>query len=421
MKAKRNTLLIVLVLVLGLAMAGGTYAWLTINANVSNANYAATSTCFLVDYTDNTQTLSGTLFPSVGPNKGLSGSVSLKVNSSCLVAGKGTLYLHVNSGTSTKFGAVVAAHCENPNTLETLPSYKTSSACTTNGGSWVTTGSALKYAVYDNNTFTGNPLAKGYFSNSLINSEGSLYADFDVTHTQKTYYIYLWLDGYVSDNTYTELPFSGYVLARATQTDSPLPSGYQAAEYIHFSGTQYVNTGVAPSTYNGNYALEIEERHAQNNSNLYIMGTTTGKSNALSRGNIRIDSGVTVNAFVNKSDNSGALSDMTATSKLVVNDLNYIKFTVNMGSNTRRLVVNGYEISNTTTAFVSKSTTTFRIGGYGTTASFVGDIHSVKIYGNGNLVRYFIPCTKDGTVGFYDMVTDNFFTGSGTGSLTTAS
>ena len=424
MKTKKNILLIVLVLVLGLAMAGGTYAWLTINANVSNTNYTATSTCFLVDYTDNTQTLSGTLFPSVGPNKGLSGSVSLKVNSSCLVSGKGTLYLHVNNGTSTKFGAIVDAHCENPNTLETLHDYKTSSACSTNGGSWVTTGSALKYAVYDNNTLTGNPLAKGYFANSLIGSEGPLYADFDVTYTEKTYYIYVWLDGYVSDNTYTNLPFDGYILARATQTDSGfLPDGYQKAEYIHFSGTQYVSTGVSPSMYNGNYILEIEERHAANGSHMYVMGTAADKSDAKSRANIRIDSGgLTANAYVNKSDNSAALTDMKATSKLVLNSMNHIKFTVNQASNSRTFQVNDYSTSNTSTAFISRSTTAWSIGGYGTSASYVGDIHSVKIYGNGNLVRYFIPCTNNGAVGFYDTVTASFFPKTGgSGSLTVAS
>ena len=143
---KKNTILVISILVFGLVLAGGTYAWLTASVNVTNGKYNLTSDCFMIDYTDNTQTITGTLFPSVGPNKGLSGSVTMKVNDNCNAEGVGTLYLHVNNGTSTKFGDTVSAHCENPKTLVTLPEYTTSSACSSYG-IWVTSGSALKFAL----------------------------------------------------------------------------------------------------------------------------------------------------------------------------------------------------------------------------------------------------------------------------------
>ena len=46
---KKNTFLIVLILLIGLAIAGGTYAYLNLTANVTNGTYNLTSTCFLVD------------------------------------------------------------------------------------------------------------------------------------------------------------------------------------------------------------------------------------------------------------------------------------------------------------------------------------------------------------------------------------
>lgn len=214
----KNIILAIVVLLVGFLLAGGTYAYLTRTVNVTNGNINAVTTCFDIDYTDNTDQITGTLFPSTGPNKGLGGSVTIKVNNACDLDGAGTLYLHVNSGTSTKFGTIVDAHCENARTLETLPQYTTQSACTQNGGSWKTSGTPLKFAVYDNNSFTGNPLAVGNFYNQLIGNEAPFYSNFVVTKTAKTYYIYVWLDGYLTDNTYTNLPFSGNIRAEAIQT-----------------------------------------------------------------------------------------------------------------------------------------------------------------------------------------------------------
>ena len=218
-RISKNTILIIIVLLFGLIVVGGTFAWLTTTVNTTNGTYSAVSDCFLIDYTDNTQTISGTLFPSSGPEKGLTGSVTLKVKSTCGVFGKGTLYLHVNNGTNTKFGMTVDDHCENPNTLVTLPDYQTSSDCASHGGTWVSGGTALKFALYDNNDFSSLPLAVGRFNNSIIGIDVPQYSNFDITYLPQTYYVYVWLDGYVSDNTYTDLTFDGYFYANASQQD----------------------------------------------------------------------------------------------------------------------------------------------------------------------------------------------------------
>src|SRR5690606_38573735 len=39
-----------------------------------------------------------------------------------------------------------------------------------------------------------------------------------------------------------------------------LPNGYKPAPYVHFSGRQYINTGIVPTaTTNAEYAVDIQE------------------------------------------------------------------------------------------------------------------------------------------------------------------
>lgn len=66
---------------------------------------------------------------------------------------------------------------------------------------------------------------KGYLDNypMKITNDGLdyvIYTDFNVTKaTPLNFYIYIWLDGYISDNNYTSLPFSGYVHAEVVQSE----------------------------------------------------------------------------------------------------------------------------------------------------------------------------------------------------------
>ena len=224
MKNIRNKyiLMAAVVILVGLAVAGGTYAWLSASLNVTNGNSSGQTHCFLIDYnidnagSGNGQSITGLLFPGSGPAKGLTGRVGLKVNSSCSLNGTGTLKLHINSGTSSVFGTVGEAHCENSTTLETLNDYKTSSACSGHG-TWTSSTTPLKYAVYSNNAATGTPLSVGYITTSDIGNDKTIYNNISITSTQAYYYIFIWLDGYMTDNTFTDLSFDGYISASAVQ------------------------------------------------------------------------------------------------------------------------------------------------------------------------------------------------------------
>ena len=242
----KNKKILIFGIILGVVLiAGGTYAFLTMALNVQNGNVNGKLECFQINYNacnlwdvngdgvidtndsaalndyfngtvnenyiyrdlngdgainnldatlfsdclNGTQTnnsvgdLRGTLFPSTEITGGLFGSLAMGVNSACNITGTGTIYLHVGTESSVTLLRKTDGHCENPTTLETLTSYTSSNECLTDGNKWVTDGSALKYAVYDNAMGTGVPLSVGYITGGDIGEDISLYTGFDVNST----------------------------------------------------------------------------------------------------------------------------------------------------------------------------------------------------------------------------------------------
>ena len=276
----KNKKILIFGIILGVVLiAGGTYAFLTIALNVQNGNVNGKLECFQINYNacnlwdvngdgvidtndsaalndyvvgtvnenyiyrdingdgainnldvtlfsdclNGTQTnnnvgdLKGTLFPSTEITGGLFGSLAMGVNSACNITGTGTIYLHVGTESSVTLLRKTDGHCENPTTLETLTSYTSSNECLTDGNKWVTDGSALKYAVYDNAMGTGVPLSVGYITGGDIGEDISLYTGFDVNSTNNRYYMFIWLDGNLTNEDYEDLPFSGYIHASVVQ------------------------------------------------------------------------------------------------------------------------------------------------------------------------------------------------------------
>lgn len=273
----KNKKILIFGIILGVVLiAGGTYAFLTMALNVQNGNVNGKLECFQINYNacnlwdvngdgvineDDAQALkdyvlgngnenyiyrdlngdgiinnsdvgqfracvrnlvnkgdlTGTLFPTTNITGGLFGSLAMGVNSVCNITGTGTIYLHVGTESSVTLLRKTDGHCENPTTLETLTSYTSSNECLTDGNKWVTDGSALKYAVYDNAMGTGVPLSVGYITGGDIGEDISLYTGFDVNSTNNRYYMFIWLDGNLTNEDYEDLPFSGYIHASVVQ------------------------------------------------------------------------------------------------------------------------------------------------------------------------------------------------------------
>jgi len=275
---KKNIILLILVLIAGILLAAGTYAYFIIAANVINGNYVDSTQCFdieysvretssstdaicantdidgdgyvsiidsqqlssfinsgntnsqydvnsdsVVDYDDVTlinqcvNTIGGTLFQSSNALGGISGRYHLNINESCDVDAVGEIFLKVDDTTSTLLTQTVREHCENSVTKVTVPGYTTESECVAiSGNEWVTTGTALKYSIYDANN---QLLTAGHIPSSVIGGQMSLYDGFSVGHTEQTYILYIWLDGYLADNTYVLQSFGGSMYAEIMQVE----------------------------------------------------------------------------------------------------------------------------------------------------------------------------------------------------------
>ena len=277
-ESKKNMILLLIVLLVGFAISGGTYAYLSYSINVTNGTFSGMTECFNIDYNINNQdgstNITGTLFPSSTPSSGLNGRVGLKISDSCNIYGTGALKLHINSetdqnltipvqesycisrktlekidGITTKEACIAenvkgrwmdytANYCENPNTLERLVDYTTQSDCTSHNGSWKTWSnsiSPLKYAVYYNNTDTlaNLPVSVGYINTNDIGKDVNIYNNFSVTNSQDYYYIYIWVDGYLTDNSINNLPFSGNITASITQNNTDINNAYTVTFDAH--------------------------------------------------------------------------------------------------------------------------------------------------------------------------------------------
>lgn len=93
------------------------------------------------------------------------------------------------------------------------------------------------------------------------------------------------------------------------------------------------------------------------------------------------------------------------------------KYRVDHNKNSIRIENNTYKIAEYTEFTGSKPMYLFILNGYiQATTQFLGRIFTCKIYENDVLQRNFVPCLRkaDGVVGFYDLITEKFYPGTGT-------
>lgn len=240
---KKNITLVISILLFVLLIVGSTFAYLIFSVYVTNGVYNTSLTCFNVTYdinnSDGSSDITGTLFPSSGPSGGLNGAVKIGIDPDCNVNAIGNLYLDVDSASDLLF-QTVEAHCENSQTLKTMTDYTTEDECVAaTNGTWVTDGGPLKYAVYNTSQVTSStvPIKVGYLKQL---SQINIYEDFilyDVdSETQSSaataagfgsdgnisYYIYIWMDGNLTDNSYASLSLVSSLDATVVQADCDL-------------------------------------------------------------------------------------------------------------------------------------------------------------------------------------------------------
>ena len=177
-------------------------------------------------------------------------------------------------------------------------------------------------------------------------------------------------------------------------------SNYRIVDYLQFTGTQYIDTGIIPS----NHTTEVKfEYDVNNTSNKGLLGMSSDYRNygflvyksentyywSVS-GNIiksgSLSSGIHILKYNQDTDNKVILDEIT------------------LGS--------GNTIAGSTNLLIGKRYD----------YNYTGNVHYLKITdkSTGNLVRYFVPAVRntDSVAGMYDIVNDLFYTNAGTGTFT---
>lgn len=196
------------------------------------------------------------------------------------------------------------------------------------------------------------------------------------------------------------LPLDG----NSSQATTILPSGYTQVDYLQSDGNQYINTGFNP---NNNTSLEIKASNITLVDFLALFGSRTGATNQ----------------FWNYAGANGGIISRYGT-------LSYQYATIT-NSQTFKLKQDKNQIYFNDSLIYSHATQTFTstypvflfgVNDTGTkTYGMSGRIYYTKIWDNGILVRYMIPCKRnsDNVLGMYDIVNNIFYGNAGTGVFTT--
>lgn len=204
-----------------------------------------------------------------------------------------------------------------------------------------------------------------------------------------------------------------------TVTESPLPSEYTAVSYVASpnTGTEnayLINTGVTPSTLNGRIDVQIGFMLTKESSEAkyFLVGNSgTGGGGTVGFGVSAGSANTSIGAF------NGISSIIEPEAGASVLNKRY-DVTATFTSTTSSITDGTNSASNTGTGRQhNKPIYLFGLKHlYYTTNVYTasGRIYYAKVSESGNLILDLLPCTRnsDGQAGFYDVVNDNFITGT---------
>lgn len=211
------------------------------------------------------------------------------------------------------------------------------------------------------------------------------------------------LSSYIALNNYVEAIRS-----------SQLPAGYTELEYIESSGTQYINTGVVLGQDYTNTNIKLEyDALINSGANWQVCGTM-----GLEGIYIGVNNSDIICYGTGFSDTSTGVTNPFVKCKYINDAKNGVIKVTNLSTNT--------DIVNLTYTPVTKTKVLPMIlFSFSESATIIssnkmsGKMYNVKIYNNNELIRHFIPAKRlsDSVVGMYDLISNTFFTNSGTGSF----
>lgn len=201
-----------------------------------------------------------------------------------------------------------------------------------------------------------------------------------------------------------------------------LPDEYQQVEYIQSSGTQRINTGIAPNDDNYGFKTKFKMTDTPSDWSLMNIGGATVDKHRFGIGGYRSNNWQ-ISYIRGMVDNLHCYANVD-NPKPQTN----IDYEVEYNYNGNRIFkLNGVDVltnipkgenpityTNTWNIFCQAWGTT------NYTRFFMGKLYYMKIYLGTTLVRDFVPCYRksDNVAGMYDLVNDVFYTNAGSGSFT---
>lgn len=186
-----------------------------------------------------------------------------------------------------------------------------------------------------------------------------------------------------------------------------VPTGYTQLQYLESTGTQWIDTGIAPTNTTG-VRVEFNKKATGDQVVVGILGSSSE--------NLYVNP-ATTNLYIPFAQSYGqATYGPYAYNTDYTVSINY--------KNDRKRYVNGVSFQNITTTLTSTGKPLYMFAGDRLTSDsanwfFKGRIYYLQITEGTELVRNFIPARRnsDGVLGMYDTVTNAFFINNGTGEF----
>lgn len=194
-----------------------------------------------------------------------------------------------------------------------------------------------------------------------------------------------------------------------------LPFEYQEVEYIESTGTQYIKTGKFQNAVYG-YEVEFESTGIVKSFDAYNLDGIFGVNNSGTDTKIWFGYNTETGMGYNSATLHGKSNTLSTVSKVTLDDY-YKKHTIKVYD--YKVYYDGeyiQDIEKQTSTIASVELSLFKAEAFYSATK----MYSVKLYNKyGVLIQHLKPCYRksDGVIGMYDLVSNKFYTNSGTGTF----
>ena len=183
-----------------------------------------------------------------------------------------------------------------------------------------------------------------------------------------------------------------------------IPYAYQQVEYLQSTGSQYVDTGIKHSDYYNTLKTVIDAQYTSNSVGSNVLSGAKYSSNF----------------HIVASYNNGSFVANNGTANLNLGTFDMLRHTFVMDIPNGKAKKDDTTVSFTTKPSIPKNILMLAFeDGSEIKGKASAKIFSFKMYSGETLIRDFIPCYRksDSVSGFWDLVSETFFTNSGSGEF----